>query len=55
MHEGQDSTRIVLVVESRQRVGMNLQVLENPLPNVVACPLEEDIFTWHGNGALLSH
>ena len=26
-----------------------IEVLRNPLPNVVATPLEDDIFVWHCN------
>lgn len=26
------------------------QVVLNPLPDVVARPIEEDLFVWHGNG-----
>ena len=31
-----------------------LQVLEDPLPHVVAMPLEDNLLIWHGNGELLS-
>jgi hypothetical protein len=27
-----------------------VQVLEHPIPNVSALPLDDDLFTWHGNG-----
>lgn len=26
------------------------EVRENPMPNVSCLPLEDDLFTWHGNG-----
>jgi hypothetical protein len=26
------------------------EVLEHPLPNVSCLPLEDDLYTWHGNG-----
>ena len=30
------------------------EVRDNPLPNVSCMPLEDDLFTWHGNGELLT-
>jgi hypothetical protein len=26
------------------------EVLTNPIPNVAALPLEDDLYVWHGNG-----
>lgn len=26
------------------------EVLERPLPFVTACPLDDDLYVWHGNG-----
>jgi hypothetical protein len=29
------------------------EVLDHPLPNVSCLPLEDDLYTWHGNGECL--
>jgi hypothetical protein len=33
-----------------QSLAGDVQVVLNPLPDVVARPTEENIFVWHGNG-----